>query len=796
MQRRLLPLGLLALATALAPFAAAGSPSGEELQAARSGLARSETDVVAAENALSAARGDVENLAAQARYFPIEQRILDADLFFETGDFEKASILYRDLADNPEFRARPGWDRVVFQLGESLFRQRGLARARQYFLEMAGPAGGRYRPLAMARLYEIAARTGEFASVEGLESPIEAPDAAPELLYAYGKYLDARGQKPRAAQAFLAVRQGTAPFARAQYFLGVLAVGRNALDEAFGRFALAAAQPADQDADREVQATSVLAKGRVLCAQGRVPECMQALQEVDRRSAAFPEALFELAWAHHKAGDLAGAARTLDILLMTSPSGELALKANALRGRILTRLDDPDGAEQSYQDVSETLGPVAAELDRLVREPGAMRDCFDFVLASGTTRRSGAPPVTDRTMSWLRTDDAMASLMEMFDDLGRQRDDVREALEIAESLLWALRSGGQLEAFPALKERFLRLKQAEGLSLRGGLAAVRSVRPVMGQALPGELKDRYRQAIGATEAAMAGIGGVPVSLEEYRQREKTMGAEFQKVGADLFLVESLLAIQRQQVVAIEQWLQEQRFSREGSSIGPEREAEIRAELSRFEGLLGRFDAEIAALKERLSRETLTLNTPETLRAEDRLRTAVARAVQAEAQVLRDAAGSLDAANRELATSAASLAGRGVAGWSGIGPVIARLMEVAGRGAREFEATVLREKARLADVAIEFQKAELDARSLSDGEGARILRAVQKRLGDVLLEADLGLVDMAWQREERVSDQLKALGREYGGQMKAVEEIERMLREEEAKGEAAAAAPQASPPAAP
>jgi tetratricopeptide (TPR) repeat protein len=797
MRRPLLVAGLLVTLLGLRTEAFAGGPDLDDAQkAARLGLGRAEVDVLALENAIAAARSDVGSLVAQARYFPIEQRLVDADLFFETDDYEKAATLYRDLVETPQFRQRPGWDRAVFQLGESLYRQRGYVRAREFFREAAGPLGGKYRSQAMARLFEIAVRTTDFAAVEDLEGEASGALSTPEVSYAYGKYLEARGRRPAAAEAFLKVAPGSGPYARAQYFLGVQAASRQALDEAFGRFALAASQPVNDDADRDVQGNAMLAKGRVLCAQGRGPECMQALQEVDRGSVAFPQALFELAWAHFKADDLAGAARTLEILLVTSPEGDLALKANALRGRILTRLNDTEGAQESYQQLSDVLVPVATELDRLILDPKSIRDAFDFVMDKGQARDVEAAPITERSMKWLKTDRDMVFLVGIFEDLRRQREDVRESMQIVESLLWALRSGGQLEAFPALKERYLRLKEAEGLAIRAALESVRSVRQVVRLGLSGEVLARYDSAISVTELASRGIAAMPVSLADYRGRERNLGREVQELGGEVFQIDSVLRLQRQQLLAIDQWLQEQQFAKEGPSLTPEREAGLRSELGFHLGLVGRFETEATVLRERLAQETLSVNTPESMKSEDTRRVAVLNAVRAEARVLQDASSDLAKAQAELASDSIGLVDRSAAGLDGLGPVQASLLEVVGRGARDFEASVLREKSRMEQAASDFQMAELDAQAMSESEGARILHAVRERLGTALLEADLGLADMAWQREEKVASQLREIGKEFGLQMKVVDSMEKALKDDEAEAAPQSAAPQGPAPIAP
>jgi hypothetical protein len=100
---------------------------------------------------------------------------------------------------------------------------------------------------------------------------------------------------------------------------------------------------------------------------------------------------------------------------------------------------------------------------------------------------------------------------------------------------------------------------------------------------------------------------------------------------------------------------------------------------------------------------------------------------------------------------------------------------------EFAAIVDRERSRLETATSELQKAELDARTFAQTEGAAVFRGVKDRLATVLFEADLGIVDMAWQRERDVNDELRQLAADRSNKMTGIEAAEQILRQVDAAG---------------
>jgi tetratricopeptide (TPR) repeat protein len=741
------------------------------------------------ESALNLSRADIANMVAQVRYFPIERRLLDADLFYEMKDFEKAATLYRDLAENPDFRGKPGYWRTVVKLGEALFQMRNFQSARRYYEMAATPEAGPEYMLAVARLFEVAVQTRDFGPCERFESLVASLSSSPVVAYSYGKYLYHRGRKVEAQQVFAGIPAASPTYSRAQYFAGVLDASAGRLDAALNAFSIAERQPPVAGLEGDIQGTSTLARARILYELGRPQEALAALQQIDQNSPVFVESLFDTAWAYLKMGELLKAAHALDILLMSSPGGETGLKANALRGRILSRLGDADGATEAYNDVSSTLGPVTSELDKIASEPGAMTKYFDWVIDRGSPAFKMDLPISERTATWLEADPGMASVVQMFGDLSRERENVRESFETVEKLLWALQSGGKLEAFPALKDKFLHVKENEASFLDVAVEAASLVAGPVGERLQGDAADTYSRAVKARNDAIGGFRSGPRTVEDYVRREKKTTEEYKELEKTLFQVESLLRIQRQQVLAIEEWLREQKFRESGTPLSPERETAVRNDLEAIKSMLGSFHQDAVRIRESLDRDTVTNATvAAAMQAEEGSRRALVQALKTEAEVLGRYAATLDPGLADVVRAAAAVVARGAAGASAVEPVGRTLMDVADRGAADYTAAVQREKTLLETQVGDLQKAEMDSRAFAQNEGAAVFRAVKDRLGEVLLEADLGLVDMAWQREQAVSEKLRTLGKEKADRMRGVDEMEEIVKQQ-----AAPAADQAPPP---
>ncbi len=756
--------------------AEAPGPDPKAIEKATAALKRREVEVGNLESALAVAGDAIRHLAAETRYFPTERRLLDADLLFETGNHERAAILYRDLVENPSFRGQPGYHKALFKLAESLFQTRNYVSSRHYFQRAAVPESGPSYPLAIGRLFEIAVVTKDFSGCERLESLVGSfAESSPDLLYSYGKYLYHRGRASEAEGTFARVPAGAPSFSRSRYFLGVLASKAGRMDAALDHFASAASQVPSRPGDEDVQGLAYLARARILARMGKFDEALLAAQQVPVTSSVYPESLYDVAWIDFQRGNFGPAAHALDILLLTQPTGDLALRASALRGRILTRLEDPEAAHEAYEEMSASLSPLATDLDRIARDPKGLEAYFDWVTATQAERLRVAAPVGERAAAWLQSDPDMATITAMFRDLATERENLKAGVEMADRLLWTLRSGGKIVSFPALKDRILRLKETENGFLVAAVSALDGAEAVFAGRIAGEAGARYETAVKARGRAEQDLARIPRSYEAYIARERSVVSGYRDLERELFLIESVLDSQASQVLAIEEWLREAR-AKGDRRLTESRESEIRATLTEEKRNLEAIRREMARLREALEREMVTAESQaEMLSDDDAVRGDLWKVLLDEARALEAASATLGGAPGRFGRDTALLVLRASQGASAVGPLVRAVLEVAERGAAELETMVARERDRLVAALSDLRKTSLDFQTFAQTDGTEVFRRISARLKDVLLEADLGLVDMAWERELRLSEALRKMGQERAEKIRSLGRVEGMVR---------------------
>jgi hypothetical protein len=126
-------------------------------------------------------------------------------------------------------------------------------------------------------------------------------------------------------------------------------------------------------------------------------------------------------------------------------------------------------------------------------------------------------------------------------------------------------------------------------------------------------------------------------------------------------------------------------------------------------------------------------------------------------------------------SVGALADRAEQALGAIAEVDEAVSGAASRGAQELQAQVTRATGVLEAAAGAFETTGMEVASVSRGEVVRALRMVRDRLGVALLEADLGLVEMAWQAAAEVEERQQSLGKAYSERIRALEAAGKALK---------------------
>ncbi|MFP2932419.1 tetratricopeptide repeat protein [Pyxidicoccus sp. 3LG] len=714
------------------------------------------------------------------------RRFSDGEIQYLLGDWPTASVLFYDLVSDPRFAAHPRYADALFYLSDSLFQQKNYIGARLYLREVLSRpvSASRYRE-AVSRYLAVAGRLNQF---DGIDEYVEKArtlsggQLPPEMAYVHAKWLFRRTDLPpaeriaRARAAFTPLAQAPEGNFRlhAAYHLGVLSVQAGELPAAIEQFqqlatpqSAQAAQvapsvpgqprpPAGQSQEvdaRRIRELALLALGRLLYETGRFDEALDRYGQVPRDSDSFPESIYEIAWVHVKKGQYQLAHNAVDILLKVSPESQLAPEARILQGNLLQKLRRYDEAIAAYTQVVDEFRPVRDSVDTLLRADQDPVAYFDRLLA----RTDGSQDVTTLlpplALKYASTQREVSDAVRMVGDLDSGRKGSEEARALAQRILEALETRG-LETFPELQEGYTRADAVETALTHAEASLVQVESSVLEAVLTPEERAQLEAARKEREALGLRFSALPTSPKELEERRQRMQARVAEVARDAFNLSHELQGLNAIAIAVRKWVDDTRAERQ---TDPEEEREFLTQLHAEMKTLTDLQEELAATRARLADESNSADT--SLAGEQAIRMGYADSLRREHEVLSLAEGRLpqDAARtllraHEVRDSTNALRTR-VATAKG---VLRERLQARGRIIRD---KVLAEQQLLERYDAEVASVSGDARNLVGRIAYDSIRRVRQQFYDLVLKADVGVVDVAFTEKQDKTTEMQRLAAE-------------------------------------
>jgi len=432
-----------------------------------------------------------KNAGINERSISIERRTNEGQVFFFTGDYVRAAIIFYDLVENPKYAHLPGQDERIFYLAESMFKNRNYLGARKYYMQLAdkGPSNQFFFKV-LPRLVTVAASLDEYMGIDKYFAMLEnrpRKEVGENIYYIHAKSLFDRGKLKEADKEFSAFPD-TSPFARrARYFRGVIAVSRGPkhYKEAIDYFRSIASIKASSDEEKSIKDLAKLAEGRVLLEMGKIDDALDAYQAIDRFSPYFAESLYEIAWSWiREANNTKGerkqkelfnkALSTIDILLAALPEGKLLPKVKLLKGDLLLRLQSLNKAERSYNGVIKQFEPVKLELEKIIAEHEDPKRYFHEIMGSNLDKFDVSSFLPPLAVKWAKKSDRVKRALLALKDLKASKNMLQDAERIAEQLKTAAEESSEQGIMPRQKEareKALALN-AQALDLKRKLAEI------------------------------------------------------------------------------------------------------------------------------------------------------------------------------------------------------------------------------------------------------------------------------------------------------------------------------------
>jgi tetratricopeptide (TPR) repeat protein len=716
-----------------------------------------------------------ESAGARAR-----RKFSEGEVQFLLQDWSHAAILLYDAVDEPEFRDSGEYLNAIYYLGESLWRQGDYPTARTYFKQILGIPGAPHHKEAVLRALDIAIRLSSYEGMDALVQQaqrIYGTQPAPELSYLAARAVYGRrdlAPKERTRRALEAFRAVPAPYQlQAAYYRGALLVQGGELGAATEEFE-GCTRLVPQDAKQgQVRELCFLALGRIYSELGRYADAIDRYQEIPRESPRFNEALYEIAWGFVRSKRYEQALRTAALISDLSPESRLAPEATILQGQLYLRLGQYAEALETYNRVINQYAPVRDEIDAILTMHEDPVRYFNELIGRSDKAFDVTTVLPPVAVKWASTQSDVSSALKVVADLDAGRRDIVQGGDIADRVDAVLSRSDGLEAFPLLKEGYARAETVENgaVWLEGQIAAAEE--KLLEDALPPGARAELARVDADRRDLEPRVRTLPRTPEEMRARQDRMKARFAEVDRQAFQLGYLIESSRAAIAGTQVWLDEHR----DVSATSEARAEFLEEMRKHKEVVAEYEEELRALRQDIGKVTDATGGSEGSDGDAAVRGAYRAAAARTFTAL--------AAGRDVLTgSARERLGRLEAARARLPEILVRADKVklalrggARAGAAGLRARVQSQRRLLKEYSGDLGGVQEETKSLIGRIAFKSFRDVRAQFYRLVLKADVGIIDVAWQRKRERLDRIQQLAAQKAADGAAMEqEYRSVLRE--------------------
>jgi tetratricopeptide (TPR) repeat protein len=702
------------------------------------------------------------------------QRVAAGDMLLRTKDYDRAIETLskvQELHRRGEVPENAHAD-ATYLLAEAYFRSNQYPSARRHFreaIERANqPAYTAYVGRSLSRLVDIALRIGDLDSLDFVFARLNtlpANDSTGSVAYARAKALFAKKDYTAARSATAAVPAGSEYALQAQYLVGVVLTKEASLQQvtpdatgatpvrhyaqAIEQFRRVARMPATTPAQRHVIDLAWMAVGRLSYESEAYIEAAEAYSHVDRQSPEFSTMLHELAWVYVRVGDYQRAQRALEVLAIADPNNLDIADGSLLRADLLLRSGEFDKALTLYRSVRGRFDPIRDQVDRFIASTGDPAAYYDRLTADPDIQTDDkVPPLA---LAWAREQAEDQNVFIVIDDVNRSRDLVKQSRKLANKLSGVLAVPTRAKAFPEIRAALEHTLSQLNRIARARLLLAQGMDDVGGEAA-GELASVREER----RSLMRRLGFLPVTAAEFAQREDSGVRQWNKVSQSL----QGLTVEADKLRAMINALK--RVLREGSAFGvnadPATRERFRLEIEANEQDLVGYERRIEQYHDAIETGRAQSGFGDQRFVDDEaLRRRFREVFAREVSLAAAGQGGGDAA--DYARSIQSVLGRADAIEIRLDATRADLERSALAKAEVLKKQIADELVSIETRAAALDQVDQEARLVVGQVAMKAFAAVRDRLKGIVLRADIGIVQEAWEEREEQRLRVRNLQRE-------------------------------------
>jgi len=709
------------------------------------------------------------------RYF--EHRMERGLFLYKDGDYVHSAVIFSDLFDYPGVQQRPEYYDLLWFSGDSYYFNKNFISAKTKLDQVV--AYGENQPHfreAIIRLIQISVNLGRFEEAEAYYAKMSAAhntEGWDIIQYAYAKSLYRQGDLDRAYRTFSQIPEKSSWRPQADYFRGTILVQKGQLDEAMPLFENLKKIPESDESMTTIRELAILAVSRIHFERANrllikvatanksektdyeaeawreYGEALTGYRLIPVKSKLFDEAYYEITWIHIQKKKYAEAANTLDMLLFSFPESLYAPDSQVLKGNIMLWEGKYDDARNSFKTVINKYAGVVDTMDRILKESAGKRaeEIQQHVLGNDAT----LPPIV---VNWLVKEEDVAHALSLGKEIDASQKDAEESVKAIETLKVHLDQESKANLFPPLKEG-----REKGVELEHALTDLRAKLMTLGNLLVGDrISEADRKRLAEVQSRRRDLEALyaklPKTVQERLARRMRHIAQVEELDKEVYGIKLKMKALEDVINDI---MQRHEQLRGDPTMSAKYLDEVKEKVAQEQNVLMAMLTQIEDLSKEMAGQAERMKIgDEAGQQDERIRHELEKALSEEKELLDRMRNVLSAEEIALLDRIETAKGRSDK-MDGVIQFFFRDLEdlVADRVA-EFKRQVEREGQDLQVYLQEIEKYKASSSQLAAEIAYHNLQTVHDHFYDVVLKANVGLVDIAWEHREKYRNQIENL----------------------------------------
>ncbi|AKV01726.1 hypothetical protein AKJ09_08389 [Labilithrix luteola] len=756
---------------------------------AEADASRAQTEVATIDRESASVQSAIEK--AKAQRYTVEQRLANGDMLFRSKDYPRAVVVFSEILE--EYPDTASYPDALWLRGETFYAQKEYLSARRDFREIVNrgnePRFNPYYGRALARLIDVCLRIDDIKGLDEVFSKLnQVPPAQVDsaLQYAKGKAYYFKGDYAAAQAALSAVPNGQTHTHQARYFQGLIAM-RQARPQtpppaapgsagpvvtpratlanykpAIEAFRVVTELPPDTDEHKHVIDLAWMAIGRLQYEVENYTQAAEAYSKVGRDSPEFSTMLYELAWVYVRLGDVQRAERALEVLQIADPSSPTVGDGTLLRADLLLRAGAFDKALQLYTGIREQYEPMRAKVENFIdttQDPAVYYDKLSQQQLDVLDQNEQLPPVAIR---WAREAEDGPMAFAVIDDVNQCKSLIRQSYGLIEKLNIILNATNRVRAFPELAAG-----EEQALSLLNRISKMRlQVAKGLDDEEPKDLQGEMGQARAQRRQSMGIIAELPVATSDFAERDFIGMRQWNTVSQELSRRVIEVDYLNATINGLRRMLKED--AQQGVARAPSDVDRFNAELDENERLLKQRQDEMVELRRQIEIGRAQIGIGDARYQND----AVARVQFRDAldrEVLLGSQGQGGSDTQRYAARVKPALDQARIVEDRLVAQFAQLEQQVGARVGEVQAKVEAERLKINGYNMKLGVLDTEARDLVGQVAKRNFVIVRDKLRNIVLRADVGITEQAWEVREEELDRVHNLQTERAREEQLLDE---------------------------